>query len=62
MHVKINYAQNNGVRVDMTKVRLTTPCQNKKSKQKKHDKRDQKKSNECLSGNTSLCSENGRPR
>ena len=41
----------------MTKFRLANPCQNKESKQKKHDKRDNRNyANECLF-NTSLCSE-----
>ena len=39
--------------VDMTKFRLANPCQNKESKQKKHDKRN---ANECLC-NTPLCYE-----
>ena len=42
--------------VDMTKFRLANPRQNKKSKQKKHDKRDKGNANECLF-KTSLCSE-----
>ena len=42
--------------VDMTKFRLAYPCQNKESKQKKHDNRDKRNANECLF-NTSLCSE-----
>ena len=32
----------------MTKFRLGNPCQNKESKQKKHDKRDKRYANECL--------------
>ena len=40
----------------MTKFRLAKPCQNKKSKQKKHDKRGKRNANEFLF-NTSLCSE-----
>ena len=43
--------------IDMTKFRLANPCQNEESKQKKHDKRDQRNANECLF-NTSLYSEN----
>ena len=39
--------------VHMTKFRLANPCQNKESKQKKHDKRN---ANECLF-NTPLCYE-----
>ena len=50
------FAQNDGVEFDMTKSRLAYPCQNKESKQKKHDKRDERNANECLF-NTSLCSE-----
>ena len=37
----------------MTKFRLANPCQNKESKQKKHDKRDKGNANECLF-NTSI--------
>ena len=37
----------------MTKVRLANPCQNKESKQKKHDQRDKRNVNECLF-NTSI--------
>ena len=37
----------------MTKFRLGNPCQNKESKQKKHDKSYKRNTNECLS-NTSL--------
>ena len=32
----------------MTNFRLTNPCQNKESKQKKHDKGDKRNANECL--------------
>ena len=44
----------------MTKFRLANPCQNKESKQKKHDKREKTNANECLF-NMSLC-KRGRPR
>ena len=40
----------------MSKFRLANPCQNKESKQKKHDKRDKINANECLF-NTFICSE-----
>ena len=40
----------------MTKFRLAKPCQNKKSKQKKPDKRYKRNANESLF-NMSLCSE-----
>ena len=35
------FAQNNGV--ELIKFRLASPCQNKESKQKKHDKRDKRR-------------------
>ena len=41
MHVK-NDLRRIMVLSHMTKFRLANPCQNKESKQKKHDKRDQK--------------------
>ena len=44
----------------MTKLRQANSCQNKESKPKKHDKRDNRNANECLF-NTSLCSETWQP-
>ena len=38
----------------MTKFRLANPCQNKESKQKKHDKRDKINANECFFQHVSL--------
>ena len=32
----------------MTKFRIANLCQNKESKQKKHDKKDKRNANECL--------------
>ena len=48
----------------MTKLRLANPCQNKESKQKKHDKRDILDNiNECLSEHVPLFwKASGRPR
>ena len=40
----------------MTKFRLANPCENKESKQNKHNERDTRNANEYLF-NTSLCSE-----
>ena len=56
MNVNFDLHRINGVELILTKFRLANPCQNKKSKQKKHDKRDKINANECLF-NTSLCSE-----
>ena len=48
MHVK-NDLRRIMVLSTMTKFKLANPCQNKESKQKKHDKRDNRNTNECLS-------------
>ena len=48
MHVK-NDLRRIMVLSTMTKFKLANPCQNKESKQKKHDKRDKINTNECLS-------------
>ena len=42
------FAQNNDVELIWTKFRLAYPCQNKESKQKKHDKSYKRNVNECL--------------
>ena len=46
MHVKIDLRRIMVLSWYMTKFRLANPCQNKKSKQKKHDKRDKINANE----------------
>ena len=56
MHVKKNDLRRIMVLSRYDQFRLANPCQNKESKQKKHDKRDQRNANERLF-NTSLCSE-----
>ena len=60
MHVK-NDLRRIMVLSNMTKFRLANKCQNKESKQKKHDKRDKRITNECLSTRPFVL-KRGRPR
>ena len=55
------FVQSNGVELYMTKFRLANPCQNKESKQKKHDKRDNRNAKLNVSSTRLFVLKRGRP-